>query len=192
MPLQNKSLAPSSNGATHTDLKAKPTVTFAPTPRASSNASSSVPPQVPNRQLPSDASSAAGSATRGQKREYDGQGDVNDGEGHGNAGVSKTNDPGQPVRKRGREAPTGTRQASTKKSTSTVPSESEPQMAVDPLCVGHKPGDIWESGNMRFKVGQDGRRLRAGNVKERRPKYHMVRFVFLHSSHLTSCRLRFG
>lgn len=184
MPLQNKSLAASSNGAAHTDyLKAKPTVTFAPTPRVSSSASSSVPPQVPPGQLPSDASSAAVSAARGQKREYDGHGDVNDAEGHGNTGVSKTDDPGQPVRKRGREAGTVTRQASPKKPTSKVSRENEPQMAVDPLCVGHKPGDIWESGNMRFKVGQDGRRLRAGNVKERRPKYHMVRLVFLHSSH---------
>jgi hypothetical protein len=112
---------------------------------------------------------------------------VNDGKGQEKANVPGNDDFDQPARKRGREAVTGARQASTKKLTGKVVPQArendEPQVAVGPLCVGHKSGEIWESGNMRFKVGTDGRRLWARNVKERRPRYHMVRFLCSLFSH---------
>ena len=176
IPLQNKPLTTSSSSAVPISrLKVKPTVKFAPTPRGSSSASSSVPPRATNGQLPGETPTAAASAARGQKREYE---VLDAGGGREDASILHGNDSSQPA-KRGREAVTNARQVSPKKTTSKVLLQArgndEPQVAVDPLCIGHRPGDIWESGNMRFKVGPDGRRLRAGNVKERRPKYHMVR-----------------
>lgn len=180
---QNKSLTASLNGAVPIGrLKVKPTVTFAPTPRGSSSASSSVPPHAPNGQLPSEALAATASAARGQKREYEDLESVNGADSQEHASVSKTADAGQPARKRGRETTVGTPQAKpTGKVLPQIQENDGSEVAVDPLCIGHKPGEVWESGNMRFKVGPDGRRLRAGNVKERRPKYHMVCFVYFPS-----------
>jgi hypothetical protein len=47
-------------------------------------------------------------------------------------------------------------------------------VAIDPRCEGRKVGDEWTTGKVRFKVGDDGVRLRLATVRETRVKYEMV------------------
>lgn len=49
-------------------------------------------------------------------------------------------------------------------------------VSTDPLCQGRKIGAEWQTGNRRFKVGSDGKRLRLAPLRTRRKKYEMVRF----------------
>lgn len=133
--------------------KVKGPVTFTPSTRGSS---SSNPP----------ADAPVSAPARGQKRDREDTESVVDG----------SDAPRPPARKRGRE------NRSPKKSpSSSNGSEASPGVLIDALCAGHKVGDIWEAGHRRFKVGPDGRRLIAGMVRERRPKYHMVRFRYASS-----------
>ena len=44
----------------------------------------------------------------------------------------------------------------------------------DPACGGRKIGEEWEFNGERFKVGQDGRRLRQVLIKKRKSRYSMV------------------
>lgn len=135
-------------------------VTFAPTPPGTSSTNSSAPPQPqPSRGLKRDREETESVVTGDQ--ENDGQRVVSS---------------GQPVRKRGREAAASESSATAEapKLQSLSSEEIIAKFVEDPLCIGRKPGEIWESGRMRFKIGTDGRRLIAGNVKERRPRYSMV------------------
>ena len=53
---------------------------------------------------------------------------------------------------------------------------TEIKLVIDPLCGEQKPGEEWESGGLKFKVGPDGRRLQCRTGLGKRPKYHMVVF----------------
>ncbi len=94
-----------------------------------------------------------------------------------------------PARKRGRDRdakprPSRLRESTTLDTKEKGSGESPPSddFVPDPLCGGRRPGEEWESGGLKFKVGLDGRRLRKESVVEKRPKYQMVRMVFYRGS----------
>ncbi|KIO12454.1 hypothetical protein M404DRAFT_677606 [Pisolithus tinctorius Marx 270] len=52
-------------------------------------------------------------------------------------------------------------------------SVEDARVSKDPLCGGRKVGEEWEAGDVRYKVGDKGERLRLALVKKARNKYHM-------------------
>ncbi|KAG0703929.1 hypothetical protein DFH29DRAFT_1040481 [Suillus ampliporus] len=65
-----------------------------------------------------------------------------------------------------------------KKASSEAASDA-PDGSQDPLCKGRKIGEEWESNDVRYKVGNEGERLRLTLVKKARSKYSMVGSSFV-------------
>lgn len=99
---------------------------------------------------------------RGQKRDREVESPVSEGEGVGSQAS------------RGRAQP-----SSKKKRGKKVASDEkleDPHVSKDPFCGGRRVGDDWEADGVRYKVGDEGERLRLTLVKKARNKYHMVCF----------------
>lgn len=60
-------------------------------------------------------------------------------------------------------------------------SMSEDRLMADTFCRGHNIGEEWEVNGQKWKVGQDGRRLRLALLNRKRSRYSMV----LNSYHIT-------
>lgn len=97
--------------------------------------------------------SSQSSITRGQKRDRE---DVESSFDADELEPNLLDQVKKPARKRGRD------------------NASIDHISLDPLCRGHKVGEEWDAGHVRYKVGTDGQRLRRGTVQEVRVKYQMV------------------
>ena len=64
---------------------------------------------------------------------------------------------------------------------STTTDEDGDTVSTDPLCLGRRIGEEWHVGNVWYKVGPNGQRLRRANVKSRQPAFHMVSHSWLSS-----------
>ncbi|KAF8338855.1 uncharacterized protein EI90DRAFT_3039436 [Cantharellus anzutake] len=166
----------------NTKQKSGPNVTFAPMPNLARKSrigrrlnSVNLPKpkgiqdeNVSGQQPPSPALPVAGYKRERERLESD-----------SGSETGRTSD-APPARKRGRERAEKPQLSKLRESISLDENETkndqsvpDENVVVDPLCGGRRPGEEWESGGLKFKVGVDGRRLRKEAVVEKRPKYQM-------------------